>query len=76
MLRAYLAAEIPVSLGTDSPVVPYDPGRGGGAGLGGESASGPELGYGGVRVSDLSEDERGTLKVGELADLAVRPRNT
>ena len=84
-LRAYIDADIPVSLGTDSPVVPYDPWwvlhhfttR--------ETISGGVIGAD-QRVTRLealraategyahltfSEDERGTLEVGKLADLAV-----
>lgn len=84
-LRAYLDAEIPVSLGTDAPVVPYDPWwvlhhfttR--------ETISAGVVG-GDQRVSRLealramtvgyawltfSEDERGTLDVGKHADLIV-----
>ena len=84
-LRAYLDAEIPVSLGTDSPVVPYDPWwvlhhfttRGTiSAGVVGrhqavsrlEALSVATAGY---AYLTFSEDERGTLEVGKLADLAV-----
>ena len=84
-LRAYIDADIPVSLGTDSPVVPYDPWwvlhhfttR--------ETISGGVVGADqrvtrlealraateGYSYLTFSQDERGTLEVGKLADLAV-----
>ena len=84
-LRAYLDAEIPVSLGTDSPVVPYDPWwvlhhfttRGTiSAGVVGRDQAVSRLealsvATAGYAYLTFSEDERGTLEVGKLADLAV-----
>jgi predicted amidohydrolase YtcJ len=84
-LRAYLDAGIPVSLGTDSPVVPYDPWwvlhhfttRGTiSAGVVGadqrvsreEALRAATEGY---AFLTFSEDERGTLAPGKLADLVV-----
>ena len=84
-LRAYIDADIPVSLGTDSPIVPYDPWwvlhhfttR--------ETISGGVVGADqrvtrlealraateGYAYLTFAEDEQGTLEVGKLADLAV-----
>ena len=84
-LRAYLDADIPVSLGTDSPVVPYDPWwvlhhfttrETISAGVFGadqrvtrlEALRAATEGY---AYLTFSEDERGSLEVGKLADLAV-----
>lgn len=84
-LRAYLDAGIPVSLGTDSPVVPYDPwwvlhhfttrGTISAGVMGGdqrvsriEALRAMTEGY---AYLTFSEDRRGTLEVGKLADLAV-----
>lgn len=84
-LRAYLDAGIPVSLGTDSPVVPYDPWwvlhhfttRGTiSAGVVGadqrvsreEALRAATEGY---AYLTFSEDEKGTLAVGKLADIVV-----
>ena len=84
-LRAYLDADIPVSLGTDSPVVPYDPWwvlhhfttrETISAGVFGadqrvtrlEALRAATKGY---AYLTFSEDERGSLEVGKLADLAV-----
>ncbi len=84
-LRAYLDADISVSLGTDSPVVPYDPWwvlhhfttrETISAGVFGadqrvtrlEALRAATEGY---AYLTFSEDERGSLEVGKLADLAV-----
>ena len=84
-LRAYLDADIPVSLGTDSPVVPHDPWwvlhhfttrETISAGVFGadqrvtrlEALRAATEGY---AYLTFSEDERGSLEVGKLADLAV-----
>jgi predicted amidohydrolase YtcJ len=84
-LRAYLDAGIPVSLGTDSPVVPYDPWwvlhhfttRGTiSAGVVGadqrvsreEALRADTDGY---AYLTFSEDEKGTLAPGKLADVVV-----
>ena len=84
-LRAYLEADIPVSLGTDSPVVPYDPWwvlhhfttretiSGGVAGPDQRVTRLQALRAAteGYAYLTFAEDERGTLAVGMLADLAV-----
>lgn len=84
-LRAYLDAEIPVSLGTDAPVVPYDPWwvlhhfttRGTiSAGVVGEDQAVSRLEAlqamtSGYAWLTFSEDQRGTLDVGKHADLIV-----
>lgn len=84
-LRAYIDAGVPVSLGTDAPVVPYDPWwvlhhfttrSTISAGVVGEdqfvsrmeALEAMTLGYAWLT---FSEDERGTLDVGKLADLVV-----
>ncbi|MDA0327752.1 MAG: amidohydrolase [Gemmatimonadetes bacterium] len=88
-LRAYIDAGIPVSLGTDSPVVPYDPWwvlhhfttRGTiSAGIVGadqrvsreEALRAATEGY---AYLTFSENERGTLAAGMLADLVVTAEN-
>lgn len=88
-LRAYLDAGIPVSLGTDAPVVPYDPWwvlhhfttRGTiSAGVVGEDQRVTRLEA--LRAMTVeyawltfSEEERGTLDVGKHADLIVTGAN-
>ena len=84
-LRAYLDAGIPTSLGTDSPVVPYDPWwvlhhfttrATISAGLVGvdqrvtreEALRSATQGY---AYLTFSEERRGTIEVGKLADLVV-----
>jgi predicted amidohydrolase YtcJ len=88
-LRAYIDADIPVSLGTDSPVVPYDPWwvlhhfttRGTiSAGVSGpdqkvtreEALRAMAEGYAWLTYT---EDTRGTLVPGMLADLVVTAAN-
>lgn len=84
-LRAYLEAEIPVSLGTDSPVVPYDPWwvlhhfttRGTiSAGILDAAQAVSRLdalraATEGYAYLVFAEDRRGTLAPGKLADLIV-----
>lgn len=84
-LRAYLDAGIPISLGTDSPVVPWDPWwvlhhfttRGTiTAGVVGESQRITRLeairaATKGYAYLTFEEAEKGTLEVGKLADLVV-----
>jgi predicted amidohydrolase YtcJ len=88
-LRAYLDAELSVSLGTDSPVVPYDPWwvlhhfttRGTiSAGVVGSDQrvtrlEALEAATKGYAYLTFSEDQLGTLEVGKLADLAVTAEN-
>jgi len=84
-LRAYLDAGIPVSLGTDSPVVPYDPWwvlhhfttrQTISAGAVGEDQRVSRLealraATEGYAYLTFTEEDRGTLAPGKLADLAV-----
>jgi hypothetical protein len=84
-LRAYLDAGVPVSLGTDAPVVPYDPWwvlhhfttRGTiSAGVVGEDQrvsreEALRAATAGYAHLVFDEDERGTLESGRLADLVV-----
>jgi predicted amidohydrolase YtcJ len=84
-LRAYLDAGVPVSLGTDAPVVPYDPWwvlhhfttRGTiSAGVVGEDQKvsreeALRAATVGYAYLTRAEDRRGTLEKGMLADLAV-----
>ncbi len=84
-LRAYLDAGIPVSLGTDSPVVPYDPWwvlhhfttrETISAGVVGADQRVDRLealraASDGYAYLTFSEEERGSLEVGKLADLVV-----
>ena len=88
-VRAYLDNEIPLSLGTDSPVVPYDPWwvlhhfttretiSGGVVGADQELSRDEALRAAteGYAYLTFSEDHRGTLAVGKLADLAVTAEN-
>lgn len=88
-LRAYLDAGIPVSLGTDAPVVPYDPWwvlhhfttRGTiSAGVAGADQrvsrlEALEAMTAGYAWLTFSEDHRGTLDVGKHADLIVTARD-
>lgn len=84
-LRAYLDAGVPVSLGTDSPVVPYDPwwvlhhfttrGTISAGVVGADQRVDREealraMTYGFARLV-FAEEERGTLEVGKLADFVV-----
>lgn len=84
-LRAYLDADVPVSLGTDSPVVPYDPwwvlhhfttrGTISAGVVGADQAVSREQALraatAGYAYLTFAEDERGTLEPGNLADLVV-----
>lgn len=84
-LRAYLDAGIPVSLGTDAPVVPYDPWwvlhhfttRGTiSAGVAGPDQRVSRMEaldamVGGYAWLTFAEGERGSLEVGGMADLIV-----
>lgn len=84
-LRAYLEADVPVSLGTDSPVVPYDPwwvlhhfttrGTISAGVLDDEQAvariDALRAATEGYAWLVFAEDERGTLAEGKLADLIV-----
>lgn len=84
-LRAYLDAGIPISLGTDSPVVPYDPWwvlhhfttrSTISAGVVGEDQrvsreEALRAATAGYAYLTFSEHERGTLEVGKWADLVV-----
>lgn len=88
-LRVYLDAGIPISLGSDAPVVPYDPWwvlhhfttRGTiSAGVVGEDQRVSRLEALGAMTAGyawltFSEDERGTLDVGKHADLIVTASN-
>lgn len=88
-LRAFLDAEVPVSLGTDSPVVPYDPWwvlhhfttRGTiSAGVVGADQKVTRLealraATAAYAYLTFSEDELGTLEVGKLADVVVTAEN-
>ena len=84
-LRAYLDADIPISLGTDSPVIPYDPwwvlhhfttrGTISAGVLDGSQAISREealrAASAGFAHLTFEESEKGTLEVGKLADLVV-----
>ena len=84
-LRAYIDADIPVSLGTDAPVVPYDPwwvlhhfttrGTISAGVTGPDQAVGREEALramtAGYAWLTFAEHERGTLAPGMLADLIV-----
>ena len=88
-VRAYLDNEIPLSLGTDSPVVPYDPWwvlhhfttretiSSGVVGADQKLSRDEALRAAteGYAYLTFSEDHRGTLTVGKLADLAVTAEN-
>ncbi|NCG32793.1 MAG: amidohydrolase family protein, partial [Proteobacteria bacterium] len=88
-LRAFLDAEVPVSLGTDSPVVPYDPWwvlhhfttRGTiSAGVVGADQKVTRLealraATAAYAYLTFSEDELGTLEGGKLADVVVTAEN-
>lgn len=84
-LKAYLDAGVPVSLGTDSPVVPYDPwwvlhhfttrGTISAGVVGADQAVSRQQALRaateGYAYLIFAEDERGTLAPGKLADLVV-----
>tara|TARA_B100000029_G_scaffold503125_1_gene579540 strand:+ start:4655 stop:6295 length:1641 start_codon:yes stop_codon:yes gene_type:complete len=88
-VRTYLDNEIPLSLGTDSPVVPYDPWwvlhhfttretiSSGVVGADQKLSRDEALRAAteGYAYLTFSEDHRGTLAVGKLADLAVTAEN-